>query len=238
MGGRDQTRRKYKAYQRGPPATELLNPFSPVHRINLLTHAPFSAGSVRGPQPFTRRLLMRFQNLRARWRESDLHSRNRVEESLRHCWSNHFWHKTTEQCAVVWLWGYTERSGASSLFNLTSKAAYTGICSCSLVSPIWCAWFVMGHLWILRNFSMVFIKLLRKFVNCSLVFSIVPLQGNLKFNPGCFGFKSSELCVLFSHFVEATLFLQSLNWNTSLPHELRLNIFKCLFMVYIPAYIL
>lgn len=45
-----------------PPSTELLNLSPTPHGVNRLTHTPFSSGSGRGLQPFTRRLLMRFQN--------------------------------------------------------------------------------------------------------------------------------------------------------------------------------
>lgn len=50
-----------------PLATELPGRLpSPTHGVKLLTHAPFSGGSGRGLQPFTRPPLMRFQNLSAR----------------------------------------------------------------------------------------------------------------------------------------------------------------------------
>lgn len=39
--------------------------------------------------------------------------RDRVVERRQHCCSNHFWHKPAEQCAVVWLWEYTQKNEAS-----------------------------------------------------------------------------------------------------------------------------
>lgn len=112
----------------GPP-TPLQQPPSSAPRVNLLTHAPFAARSGRGLQPFTRWLLMRFQNLGAGRGESDPHWRNGAVERRRHSALNRFWHKTREQCAVVWLWGSAEKSGGNCdvAFDLKTDP---GICSC------------------------------------------------------------------------------------------------------------
>lgn len=49
----------------------------PSPQRNLLTHTPFPGRSGRGLQPFARLLLMRFENLWARWREPDPRSEER-----------------------------------------------------------------------------------------------------------------------------------------------------------------
>lgn len=134
---------------------------------------------------------MRFQNLRARWRESDLHSRSWAAERRRHRWSNHFWHKTAEQCAAVWLRGYTERSDARPVaqFDLKKSLLFgesDKMCAVCSVAFVDCD---KIHACNSLNY------LLQEFVCCSQLLASVYERGN--HHPGAFGAKSGERCSIF-----------------------------------------
>lgn len=175
-----------------PPPNSRAPSSSPAHGVKLLTHAPFSAGSGRGLQPFTRRPLMRFQNLRARWRESDLRWRNWAVERRQRCCSNHFWHKTTEQCAVVRLCGYTEGSEAHSKAQFDLKNYPRRF----LVRPI-CVLYAMRIWGIVIKVMYSFNYLVQTFVG--LLLALVYEHGNKVF--GCFVINTRQLCSIFQLFI-------------------------------------